>query len=191
MGYSENMKQLLSPLRIYDLEAGYGVNELDAVGAVLDELYEQLLVIERESVVPTAEDEGLSAYESILPYLPSSEKLEERRSSICAFLRIDGASFTPEEIQNTIIGCGANAFVSETDRSDTAEISFPGKRGIPDGIEELKVRIESILPCHLNVVYVYVYPTWEELEAAFDTWGDIERAGMTWDMMEKVGEETV
>lgn len=189
MGYSEFMKNLLAPLRIYELEWGSGADELDAAGAALDEIYDRLLVIERESSVVTAQDEGLSAYEEILPYAAGIGTLEERRSAICAFLSIDDASFTTADIQRTIVGCGTSALVHETESPDTVRVSFPAKRGIPDGIEQMQQSIESILPCHLLVEYVYVYPTWEEMEAAFALWSDIEQAGMTWNMMEKVGEQ--
>lgn len=184
MGYGEYMKNLLAPMRIYELYEGGGADELDAVGACLDKLCQDFMEIERESVVVTAEDEGLAAYESIIP----CGTAEERRAALCALLSIDGASFSRVDIARTLVGCGISAEAHETGIPDVAEISFPYRRGIPDGIEELKTRIESILPCHIEVVYVYNYPSWGEIEAAFSTWADIE--GIQWQSLERVGEGT-
>lgn len=188
MGYSEYMKNLLAPMRVYELYEGFGADELDAVGACLDGVCRVFLEMERESTAATAVDEGLAAYESILPYIPVYGTEEERRAALCALLSIDGASFSRADIARTLSGCGVYAEARETGSPDTVEIWFPDKRGVPDGIEELKTRIESILPCHLEVVYVYVYPSWAEIERAFPAWEDIE--GTTWQTLERVGEGT-
>jgi len=49
---------------------------------------------------------------------------------------------------------------------------------------EAKLRIESILPCHLNVVYIFTYPTWAELDAAALTWGELDAMALTWQEFE-------
>lgn len=188
MGYGEYMKNLLAPMRVYELYEGFGADELDAVGECLDGICRTFLDMERESNAVTAENEGLAAYESILPYIPAYGTTEERRAALCALLSIDGASFSPADIARTLAGCGIHAEARETGTPDTVEIRFPGKRGVPGGIEKLKTGIESILPCHLDIVYVYVYPSWAEIETAFPAWEDIE--GMVWQDMERVGEGT-
>lgn len=185
MGHSQYMKQLLAPLRLYDLDEGIGARELDAVGARLDALAQRLAAMQRESIAATAENEGLEAYEKLLPYIPACGTTEERRRALCALLSIDNASFTGADMARTLAGCGVLAQARETESPDTVEVTFPDRRGEPDGIEALKTRIESILPCHLEVRYVYSYPTWSELEAAFPSWDAIE--GMVWAELERVG----
>lgn len=186
MGYCDYMKQLLSPLRIYNLDSGPGAAELEIVGKYLDGLYDDLLYIEQESQVLTAENEGLSAYESILPYTPLAQSLVDRRNAVAALLKVDEASFTLADINATLIGCGIPALAEETDSPDTVTITFPGQRGVPDEIEQLKLRIESILPCHLVVEYKYVYATWADVEGSFAKWRDIDRANLPWSEMERL-----
>ena len=58
--YEAYLRQLLSPLGIYNLD-GSSVNgaELYALGRALDRTGQRLETVERESVTATAEDEGL------------------------------------------------------------------------------------------------------------------------------------
>lgn len=189
MGYGTYLKDLLRPLGLYDLTIGPGVGELETLGMALDEVYDRLTEIEREIIPSTAENWGLEMYENILPYHPASSTLKKRRQAVMALLRIDDASFTPQAIQNTVAGCGIPAIVTEGEAHQTVQVSFPGVRGAPDRFEELKERIELILPCHLGVEYVLVYLTWEELEAMEWTWETIENKQLTWDGLERYSEE--
>ena len=100
-------------------------------------------------------------------------------------MRIDGRSFTIDALRDTLRGCGIPAAVSETGKPATVEVSFPGTRGIPDGMDELKRRIEMILPCHLEIEYFYVYILWQELEALLESWQALEALGLTWVELEK------
>ena len=66
------------------------------------------------------------------------------------------------------------------------EVRFPDVPGVPDGFARLKKILEDILPCHLQINYVYWYVTWGELEERFPTWGDIEAGDYTWGELEKL-----
>ena len=70
------------------------------------------------------------------------------------------------------------------------EVRFPDVPGIPDGFEELRQIIEDILPCHLDIEYVFWYVTWARMEALFDTWGDIEAGEYSWEELEKLVRDT-
>lgn len=63
---------------------------------------------------------------------------------------------------------------------------FPDVPGVPEGFEDLREIIEDILPCHLEIVYVYWYVTWALLERRFATWGALEATGFTWGEIEKL-----
>ncbi len=128
MGYGEYMKNLLAPLQLYDLEHGAGAGELDVLGQFLDGLFDDFVCIEKESVISTAEDEGLAAYEHILPYVPVSGTTQERRAALCALLSIDGASFSCAEIARTLIGCGISAQAHETDSPEVDHVSEETRR---------------------------------------------------------------
>ena len=66
------------------------------------------------------------------------------------------------------------------------EVRFPEVPGIPDGFDEMRSIIEDILPCHLEIVYVYWFVTWQLMEERFDTWGDIEALHLSWEALEKL-----
>lgn len=187
MSCGGNLKELLRPLRVYDLTQGsFNAAELDAVGAALDQNQKVLEEIQREMLLSTAEDRGLEAIEALLVRRPVTSTLEGRRLALAALLRISGDSFTLQAINDNLRGCGLNAQALESDRPGYVQVRFPDVPGIPEGVEEMKAIIESILPAHLNIEYVYWYVTWALMEERFATWGDIEAISPTWDELEKM-----
>lgn len=185
MGYAEYLKDLLRPLRLYELDSGAGGAELDCVGAALDGVCAELERALDEGIVASAWDAGLSAYEGILPFVPSYITAEDRRRAVEALLRIDMQSFTCNDLNDTISGCGIRAHVEETDTAQTVLVSFPFNRGVPDGFDELRSRIEQILPCHLGVEYYFDRILWWQVEEWFVSWAELEARCPTWDALEK------
>lgn len=188
MGYAAYLKDLLRPMRLYELDSGDGAAELECEGEQLDAVFSALETAQRESIVASAEDTGLSAYEKILPFVPAYVTDRDRRRAIEALLRIDSRSFTPAAINDTVAGCGIRALVEETDIPLTVRVSFPYNRGVPEDFEQLQKRIEEILPCHLGVVYEFVFVLWQELEQWLETWLEAEACG-TWSAVESWFEE--
>lgn len=178
--YEVYLRQLLSPLGIYDLGTG-SVNgaELYALGQALDRTGQRLEVVERESVTATAEDEGLRRREALFARRPAAVTVRERRDAIAALLQIDGDSLTPAAIDRAIQGCGIRARALEMDTGHLRVI-FPGVGGIPAEFEQIKKIILDILPCHLEVEFYFRYLTWEECEQAGYTWATVEAAEHTW-----------
>lgn len=183
MGYAEYLNGLLEPLVLYST-GGVSSAELDALGAVLDESFETIGKYEKESLVITAEDEGLCMYENILPYKPAYISAADRRRAILALARIDECSFTEAALNDAIAGCGIRASVCETGKMHEVEVSFPYNRGIPENIAELKAKIEEILPCHLEVTYRYIYTVWREIMEYFTSWRALEDAIDCWKLAE-------
>ena len=182
--YGEFLKKLLRPMRIYEVDTGIGAAELEALGQGLDGVYSALEDTEREAVVTTARETGLEKYEALLPYRPAAPSLAERRAAIAALLTISGESFTEKALNAALSGCGITATVEETDAPMTVRIRFPGTMGVPEGIEELKERIEMLLPCHLAVDYFYKWFNWLELESTFADWQELEMSGLSWAELE-------
>ncbi len=189
MGCAAYLKELLRPLGLYDLDTGPGAAELSALGAAMDSLAAYLAEIEAEALVLTAGEEGLSRYEAVLPYHPASGDTEQRRQAIMALLRIDDGAFTLPAIRDTIRGCGIECLVEESKTPQTVEISFPGLMGEPENFPGVRSRIEQILPCHLDLVYLLRYLIWEELEGYGLTWKLIESKKLTWEGLECYREE--
>ena len=184
--YAGYLKELLRPLRVYELEGTANGAELEAQGQALDGAEQRLEEIQREMLVSTAEGRGLEAIERLLARRPVTDDLEMRRAALAALLRIGGDSFTLSAINDNLKGCGLNAVASETGEPGRVEVRFPDVPGIPDGFEEMREIIESILPAHVGIEYVYWYITWALLEKKFATWGDIEAIGPTWGELEKM-----
>ncbi len=186
MSYATYLKDLLRPMGVYRLEGTVNGGELESIGAALDARAAELERIEREMLMTTAVSTGLEAIESLLSRKPLAVTPERRRAALSALLRIGGDSFTLVAVNDNLAGCGINAVAAETGEPGRVEVRFPDVPGIPDGFEELCKIIEDILPCHLDIKYVFWYVTWAMLEARFATWQAIESQGFTWGQMEKL-----
>ncbi len=171
---------MLSPLGIYNLEEGLGAEEIKAIGKQLDEVFEALEELERESVPARAMSYGLTNYEELMPSTPAYITTEDENRALLALLRIRGGCFTLETLQDTLSGCGILARIAESGTALIANVSFPENRGIPDGFDKLKKRIEEIIPCHLGVEYLFIYSMWQELMTSLPSWAVIEASVQSW-----------
>ena len=186
MSHAERLWELLLPLGPYRRQGVYTAGELAGEGRALDGVLEDLEELEREAMLDTAEGWGLESLEGLLTHRPVARNAAGRRGALSALLRIGGDSFTVEAINDNLKGCGLNAVVSETGEKGVVEVRFPDVPGVPDGFEQLRKIIEEIIPCHLEISYVYWYLTWEGMEQRFATWGNIEAGGYTWEELEKL-----
>ena len=186
MSHAQKLWELLLPLGPYRRQGVYTAGELEGEGRALDGVLASLEELEREVMLDTAEGQGLEALESLLTRRPVAETAPARRRALSALLRIGGDSFTLAALNDNLAGCGLNAVVSETEEPGVVEVRFPDVPGVPEGFEQMKRIIEDILPCHLQVNYVYWYITWGKMEEQFPTWGDLDAGGYTWDELEKM-----
>ena len=168
------------PVSAGALARRFGVSRQLIVGDVA------LLRAGGEAVTATAEDEGLRRREALFLRRPVATTVQERRDAIAALLQIDGDSLTPEAINRTISGCGINALALEKGRFGYIRVIFPNVIGIPEGFEQLRRIIEEILPCHLQVEYVYWYITWGMVEEKFGTWETLGEGDWSWEEIEKM-----
>ena len=186
MSHGQYLRELLRPLGVYDLEAPFNGGELDAQGEALDGAMAALEEVQRESSLVTAEDWGLEQIARLFVRRPVAREPRQLAAALAALLRIGGDSFTLTAINDNLKGCGLNAVASETETPGVVEVRFPDVPGIPDGFESMRAILEDILPCHLDIRYVYWYITWAMLQARFQTWGEIESLGLSWSALEKL-----
>lgn len=179
--YEQYLKRLLSPLGLYDLSEGTrNGSELAALGTALDSIAALLDTVERESLLATAEAEGLSRREALFARKPQAPSTAARREAIAALLRIGEDSLTPDAVNDTLTGCGIPARAEE--KADGGlRVVFPQTAGIPEGFDRIRGIILDILPCHLEVEFYFRYMTWTECEAAGWTWQRVEDAAHTWE----------
>lgn len=186
MKHADRLWELMLPLGPYTRQGVYTAGELKGEGEALDGVLSALEDLEREAMVDTAEGWGLEKIEELLAHKPVAGSKEARQAALSALLRIGGDSFTAQALNDNLKGCGLNAQVSETGERGVVEVRFPDVPGVPDGFEQLKKIIEDIIPCHLQVNYVYWYITWQRIENRFSTWGEIGAGGYTWGALEKL-----
>lgn len=178
--YEGYLVRLLAPLGLYDLDGKQNRGELAALGSELDTVESLLEWVERESLLATAEDEGLARREALFVKKPAASTVAERREAVAALLRISEDSLTPEAINDTLAGCGVRARAVEL-ADGGLRVVFPRTAGVPEGFEQMKRIILDILPCHLDVEFYFRYLTWAECETAAYTWEQVEAAEHTWD----------
>ncbi|MEG0778961.1 MAG: hypothetical protein RRY95_05165 [Oscillospiraceae bacterium] len=185
MGYESYLQDLLAPLGIYARGAGtlHGA-ELGSLGAELDRSGGALDRVERESLTATAEEEGLSRREALFARRPAATTTARRREAIAALNQIDGDSFTLDDINHAITGCGIHALAQERPERGHIRVIFPEVSGVPPEIEQIEQIILDIMPCHLETEFYFRFLTWLECEARGLTWASVEAAGHTWRSLE-------
>ncbi|MBR4099239.1 MAG: DUF2313 domain-containing protein [Clostridium sp.] len=184
MSYRAYLRDVLSPLGVYDLSAPFNGGELTAQGAALDGAEEALDEVSRESNLATAESWGLEEIAGLLSHRPAATDPRSMARALAALLRIGGDSFTLAAINDTLTGCGVTCRVDETETAGTVRITVPGTPGVPDEFEEMKQIIEDILPAHLLPEYQFRYLTWAGLEAALANWTAVENQALSWAALE-------
>ena len=182
MTYAEQLRDLLRPLGVYDLNSPINGSSLDVKGAALDRVHEWLEELVRETDLTTALDWGLADWKSLFSIAPASAGARELRNSIQALLRIGTGACTLETVRDTLTGCGIPTAVEEAGIG-MVKVSFPGTAGQPENFSQLRENIEAILPAHVGIEYVFRYLTWAVLESRKWKFQNIET--MTWDALER------
>jgi len=185
MSAAQALKDLLAPLAVYRWEGSFQWAELLSVGAALDACQENLDQIQREMNLMSAEGEGLQNICSLLSSVPISPTPKQLREALAALLRIGDGSFTSPAVSDNVSGCGISAQVKETDTPGKVEISFPGTPGIPDDFLKLRPVIEEIVPCHLEIAYVFWYILWSRVEERLSSWRILEGYAFSWKDLER------
>ena len=115
MSYGNDLVTILRPLGVYSFREGsFSLAELQALGAVLDEADTTFSEAQKETIVLSAGDEGLSRWEALLRSRPPAKTIEARRAAIAGFLRISGDSFTLAALNRCLCACGVACSVEET-----------------------------------------------------------------------------
>lgn len=174
MGYGEYLRELLRPLHVYDLSPeSFSGGEIEALGAAMDDAFAALQRHFRESLVMTAEDDGLAAMESLFPFMATEADAQRRRKALSGFLQISGDSFTAKAMNECLGAIGTSCRAEAADGGEIA-VSFPGVPGRPAPWSEKKRIIESILPCHLQPRYDFWWNTWGHTAQQRTIWGALK-----------------
>ncbi len=177
MSHYEQLVTLLEPLGIYDFDSTFQRGELVAVGQVLDEIMRLLEDIQQEMSLATAEGWGITQVADLLSVTPVATTAAELATAYATLLRVGGDSFTLQDINDTVGGCGVHAQVVELEEPNYVQVAFPDVAGIPEGYDEIKTIIDGILPAQVIANYFFWYRSWSMLEDM--TWGDAQD-GYSW-----------
>lgn len=153
MAYEEYLKRTLGPLGIYDLDSGYGADEIACEGASLDDVYDELERLDSRRRIDDANEAELSEYEALFPFSPCGRTIEERRNALKALLGIANRCVTPNELNRSLPGCGIAAKAVETETAQTVKIIFEDPPEDEALLAKIKSIVEAIVPCHLDIVY--------------------------------------
>ena len=179
MSCTEELIALLRPLGVYSFREGsFSLGELQALGKALDELETWAQTAQRESIVLTAQAEGLERMEELFRHGAVEQDTEARRKAIAVFLQIGGDSFTAAALNRCLRACGVPCTVEETGEVNRVKVWFPGVMGVTEGFSWMRAVIEVILPCQLGIFYWFRYCTWQETEQNRLTWGALN--AMSW-----------
>ena len=184
MRHADIIRDLLRPVGVYRLEGGYQAAEWEAVGGALDSALDSVGYWERETLPATAQAGGLERWLSLLPRRPASNSPEGLRAALAALLSIGEDGFTPAALNAALAGCGLPAQVRENDVPETVDVYFPGVPGIPADFDAMRIIIEDIMPCHLDINYRFWYLSWVEWEAYFTSFQVMDGSGFSWARIE-------
>ena len=127
MSYTNELVSMLRPLGVYSFREGsFSLAEWQALGKLLDEADAVLSGNQKESIVMTAEDEGLSKWEALFRSKTLGTTAEARRAAIAGFLAIGGDSFTLAAINACLTACGVRCVVEEKSAVNQVRVRFPG-----------------------------------------------------------------
>ena len=184
MSYAAYLRDLLRPIGIYALEEGtLSGAEVEALGDAFDQVEAQAETAQRESILATAEDQGLSRREALFARRPAAPTTELRRAAIAALMQIGADSFSPEAINSAITGCGIRAQALEMGQGHI-RIIFPDVAGVPEDFEQIRKIILDIIPCHLETEFYFRYLTWVVLDARVPDWGSVVAEHYSWEQLE-------
>ena len=179
MSYTDQLVRLLLPLGVYSFaEGSFSLAQLQALGSTLDDLEKWQMDLQKETIVMTAENEGLQKMLSLFRGKVPAASVTNQRQAIAGFLRISGDSFTLQALNACLAACGVKCEVAETMQANSVMVRFPDTMGIPKEFALMQQIIEDILPCQLEILYVFQYCTWAQTERYGLTWGDLDQ--MSW-----------
>lgn len=164
----------------YYLDSAVVTNKIDKESTE----YENVLKAMQDVIdqwFPSSATWGLDRWEANceLPIDPT-KPIDQRRSNVLAKLRGQGTA-TPALIKSVAeTYSGVQVDVTEVVQNYQVKITFTGTRGVPPNLPDTQNAIRSIIPAHLEAVFVFVYCTMEEWDSL--TWAQTE--AKTWAQLE-------
>ena len=190
-GSAERMRRYLPALYEGSAVMGYLV---EALGAEFDQLEASTIGPDglRNQLNPTFTSWGLDLLEAALglPALPTLTD-EERRSRVASRMLGPGPMtiYRLHQVANAFENGAVDLDVDygevapgETERY-TIRLWFTDIRGVPPNLDAMLEAMRSSAPANMRIEPIYVYTTWDMIEAAGLTWDEFDALGLTWDQI--------
>lgn len=157
---------------------------IGAQGAELDVGWAAVADILAQHLVQTA-TWGVDLWEEELGLTPDpSQAIADRRSRVLGRLRGHG-TVTIKLLKQVAEAYdrGRVSVVADYPAS-TMIIRFVDTGGVPPNLADLEAELRKLVPADYDVVFLFKYLTWSELDARNLTWDQLDAMGLTWDELE-------
>lgn len=172
----------INRLQPFQRNSGVYQSLFDSENTQFDTRNSNIIDLQNQMDVDTA-TWGLSYYESDYNITPgANDTYDERRSVIKAKMR--GVGKVDADLIKNVADSFTNGNVDVSFSNSTITVTFTSIVGTPPNESQFKLAIDEIKPCHLAIVYVYLYNKWSVI--ANYTWSHIDT--YTW---EQVMSETI
>ena len=125
----------------------------------------------------------LSRWETILG-IKTDGSLSDTSRQEQILAKLSGTGTTTKQMIKDVAEkfSGAEVEVIEDNANSRFYIRFVGQLGVPENMTGLKAAIEDVKPAHLEVIYEYIYNTWQDVTKM--TWQ--KASGYTWQTIREV-----
>ena len=189
VGYAA-MRELLEPLRFYDLSGGSVVTaELRAYGAAL----ERFLARSRETLddlfPQTCSLQRLARWERLLDLPVDRTDEASRRAMVLAKLSIGEGDFTVEGMRRSVLAAGLSASIREDWEAGVLSLYDAEIIGGYQTLDEVKRQVLKMLPDHLEAEFDIGVLTWEMFEGFGLDFSGWDARDFTWEWFDLNGEK--
>ena len=186
MSVLQQMKDMLSPLGIYNLDDGSLVTcELRVYASQLEKLHQKLATMLKEFFISTAQDYGIEKIEELFMRIRPDLSIEERKERISRYMTLCNMDFCEENIRSQLRLAGIYADFTQNPQEE--KLSFPDLIALTDITEiarQLSI-IEDIVPAHLDIDVGIKSLSWDELDNLDLNFGAFDRANLRFDLSEE------
>ncbi len=189
MSTLSTMADALAATGLYTLKNYTGVyKELQSYAAELDELYDIYEELIRECFISTAEDYGITLYETLDGPARTSYTLDERRKMLTAQYNITCNDNTLAGVLKYLNSLGLECEITEYPLIYDVYIKASGEYTDAQKSYFLS-KAEAFLPCHLTFSIDFrVGVAWDTYDARGFTFDELDVRGFTWRYMESYEE---
>ena len=179
----DNLKVRLRPIKLYDEEAEALLWELKAYADEIGLLYSDLGQMFRERFISTAQDRGLSEYESLFGPVRENESADDRRRKLLLRMNLGDGDFTLAGIRKALDSFGISYTISEY--PETGRLSVNATSDHTQAQQAwISREAAKIIPAHIEFQLSFNTLTWDQWDALNRTFSEIDAKDQTWQQID-------